>query len=74
MSKKLTKQEWEQLDVILTKLGFGSFYDCVEVLKQMIANLNPTIYKIVEKEKETNLHVLIMLIAKLIIIKKKEES
>ena len=60
---RLNKEDWNQLDDLLTKMGFGSYYDCVEVLKNIILDLDEKVYdKLVEKN-ESDIHVLIMLIS-----------
>jgi len=33
MKKKLTYEEWEKLDDLLNKEGFGGYYDLLELLK-----------------------------------------
>ena len=39
MGMKLTKEEWEHLDSLLGKLGFGGYYDLMELLRQTASNL-----------------------------------
>lgn len=44
MSPKLTrlsKEEWEKLDELLGKHGFGGYYDLVECLKGVLYKLQP---------------------------------
>ena len=44
---KLTKEEWEQLDSLLSKVGFGGYYDFMELLKV-------TAYNLIDKIKDKN--------------------
>lgn len=30
---KLNKKDWSLLDELLAKIGFGGYYDCIEVLR-----------------------------------------
>jgi hypothetical protein len=58
---KLSKEKWEQLDELLGEIGFGGYYDLIEVLKTIIANIEP---KLTDKiENENDLLALIMLIS-----------
>ena len=36
---KLEKEEWNQLDSLLGKLGFGGYYDLMELLRGIAYNL-----------------------------------
>lgn len=47
---KLTKEEWNQLDSLLGKIGFGGYYDFMEVQRQSAYNL---IHRIEDKDKQT---------------------
>lgn len=60
---KLNKEDWKKLDELLTKIGFGGYYDLVECLKMILRDFpykNEKFYKLVEKEN--NIHVLVNLI------------
>ena len=37
---KLEKEDWNQLDNLLQKSGFGGYYDLCECLKQAIIDIN----------------------------------
>jgi len=40
MSKyRLSREEWNQLDDLLGKHGYGGYYDLIEVLKMVLGNL-----------------------------------
>ena len=58
---KLTKEQWNQLDTLLGKIGFGGYYDLMELLRQTGWNLTKIIsdwetrqkwYKTIEEEKD----------------------
>ena len=36
-TEHLTKEEWKQLDNLLSKHGFGGYYDLVECLKMVLS-------------------------------------
>ena len=38
-SKRLSKEEWNQLDDLLGKHGYGGYYDLVEFLKMTLVEL-----------------------------------
>jgi hypothetical protein len=59
----LNKQDWETLNNLLQKIGFGSYHDCIQVLKDTIYNLKPELQ--CKLEKETNLHHIVILLYKL---------
>lgn len=46
---RLNKKDWQQLDVLLSKMGFGGYYDVAECLKMSIRDIS----KIVDIEKPT---------------------
>jgi|GEM_PF-5738510 hypothetical protein len=57
---RLSKEEWRELDTLLSKVGFGGYYDVVECLRTIIINLSP---KFTNKIKtETDIQTLIMII------------
>jgi len=60
---KLNKEDWKLLDKLLSKIGFGSYYDCTQVLKDAIYNLKPELQ--CKLEKENDLHKLIILLSKI---------
>lgn len=37
----LSKEEWEKLDELLGKHGFGGYYDLVECLKGVLSKIRP---------------------------------
>lgn len=39
MSKRLSRTDWDQLDTLLGKHGFGGYYDLVECLKMVLTDL-----------------------------------
>lgn len=39
MSKRLSKLEWNRLDDLLSKHGFGGYYDLVECLKMVLKRI-----------------------------------
>ena len=59
---RLIKEDWEQLDTLLCKVGFGGYYDLIETLKMIVSNLSP---KPLDLTKENDICILIMLIAEL---------
>lgn len=67
---KLNKQDFDKLDKLLKKIGFGSYYDLIECLKMILHNMHLDILKqkpiLNEKiASETDLHTLINLILEL---------
>lgn len=69
---KLAKKDFDILDKLLMKIGFGSYYDCIEMLKGIIYNIEPKLE--CKLEKETDLLKLINLISKLSYKLKKEKD
>lgn len=67
---RLKKKEWELFDKLLAKVGFGGYYDCIEVLRMTAINLCKTKISTLDKrntmieeiEKEDNFKKLILLI------------
>lgn len=57
---KLNKKDFEILDDLLSKIGFGSYYDCIQLLKDAIYNLEPNLRG--KLEKETDLLVIVGLV------------
>jgi len=47
---KLNKEEWNKLDNLLRKIGFGGYYDFLECLKISINDIND-IYQVFNQEK-----------------------
>ena len=39
MSKRLSKPEWDQLDKLLSKHGFGGYYDLIETIRYPLSLL-----------------------------------
>lgn len=60
---KLNKTDFDTLDKLLVKIGFGSYYDCIIMLRTIIYNIEPKLQ--CKLEKETDLLKLINLISKL---------
>jgi len=48
---KLQKDEWEKLDELLFKIGFGGYYDLLAVLREVAFNLSERLIKSEEAEK-----------------------
>ena len=57
---RLSYQEWEQLDTLLSKHGFGGYYDMLECLKMIIKDLEKVTDKKVNEPK--NIHDAVTLI------------
>jgi len=68
--QKLSKEEWDQLDGLLGKHGFGGYYDMLECLKMIIADLEKVTNKKVYEPKD--LHDAVTLITGLSMIAKEE--
>lgn len=63
---KLNKEDWKKLDELLSKIGFGGYYDFVECLKMILRDLlyeNDKFYELVKKESD--IHTLVSLILKI---------
>ncbi len=60
---KLNKTDFNTLDKLLVKIGFGSYYDLIQMLRDTIYNIQPKLQ--CKLEKETDLLVLIKLLSKL---------
>lgn len=39
MSKRLSREEWNTLDKLLSEHGFGGYYDLVESLKTVLSRI-----------------------------------
>lgn len=67
---KLNKEDWKKLDELLSKIGFGGYYDLVECLKTILRNLpykNVKFYELADKESSIEVLVkLILLIQRLL--------
>ena len=60
---RLSKSDWNRLDELLGKVGFGGYYDLIEVLKDTARNLKPDLSDKIRKEDD--LHTLVTLIYRL---------
>ena len=62
--KQLSKEEWTLLDKLLSKLGFGGYYDLVECIKQAIFDINSKTNMFIKKNvrENTNLVVLVKIL------------
>lgn len=36
---KLSREDWQKLDALLSKIGFGGYYDLIELLRMTAHNL-----------------------------------
>jgi len=69
---KLNKTDFNTLDKLLNKIGFGSYYDLIQMLKDTAYNIQP---KLQDKlEKETDLLKIVNLISRLSRILNKENK
>ncbi len=57
----LSKEDWNTLDNLLSKMGFGGYYDLVKCIKMSIANVNGQAGKATQDEKD--LFVLIQVLS-----------
>ena len=39
MSTRLSKEDWDKLDTLLGKHGYGGYYDLIEILKTVLSEL-----------------------------------
>ena len=46
---RLNKQDFDILDGLLCKIGFGSYYDCIQLLKDAIYSIKPELRSKLEK-------------------------
>jgi len=67
---RLNKEDFNKLDELIRKIGFGSYYDLIECLKMILDNMHLNVLK--DKpilngkiKEEIDLHVLINLILEL---------
>ena len=60
---RLSKSDWDTLDTLIGRIGFGGYYDMVEVLKAIIINLYPLMTAKVTNE--TDIHTLITLLLRI---------
>jgi hypothetical protein len=58
---KLSKEDWTQLDLLLSKVGFGGYYDFVECLKIAITNLAPELSNDINKEPDIRVLMLLLI-------------
>jgi len=49
---KLNKKDFDILDNLLVKIGFGSYYDCIVMLRTIIYNIEPKLQSKLEKETD----------------------
>jgi hypothetical protein len=49
---QLKYNEWTELDALLSKMGFGGYYDVVEILKMSITNLKPEYAQDITQSKD----------------------
>jgi hypothetical protein len=49
---KLNKQDWEKMDELLGKIGFGGYYDFIELLKMSIVNIKPIVADMIRNETD----------------------
>jgi len=62
---RLTKEEWNQLDNLLNKHGFGGYYDLLECLKILLSRVAKDRYKEAEiKDIKTAIEILLLLTKK----------
>lgn len=61
---RLNREDFELLDNLLSKIGFGSYYDCIQLLKEVIYIIEPKLQ--CKLENETDLHTIIMLINRIV--------
>lgn len=69
---KLNRTDFDLLDNLLSKIGFGSYYDCIQLLRDIIYDIEPKLQ--CKLEKETDLFLLINLISRLAHTLKKERK
>lgn len=65
---RLSKDDFYKLDELLSKVGFGGYYDLIELLKMTVNNLEPKL----DVHEETDLQTLVLLIYKLTSKERKE--
>jgi len=75
---KLNKKDWTELDRLLGKMGFGGYYDCIEVLRSATSKLAKD-KKLTEDfqdfiREEDDLQVLVLLVNQLAWRKTKNET
>ena len=58
---KLFKEDWQQLDILLNKAGFGGYYDLVECLRMAITNIVPELNEDIKKESDIQILVALLL-------------
>ncbi len=66
---KLNKTDFNILEDLLVKIGFGSYYDCIQMLRDIAYNIQPKLQR--KLEKETDLLKIVNLISRLTKNKKK---
>lgn len=58
---KLSKEDWQQLDILLGKVGFGGYYDLVECLQMVITNISPELDNIVKNQSDIQVLVTLLI-------------
>jgi len=60
---KLNREDFNKLDDLLRKIGFGSYYDCLIMIKDAIYNIEPKLQ--CKLEGESDLLKIIILLARI---------
>ena len=58
---KLSKEDWQQLDILLGKVGFCGYYDLVECLQMVITNISPELDNIVKNQSDIQVLVTLLI-------------
>jgi len=61
---RLQKEDWNQLDDLLSKAGFGGYYDLIELIRDDISKLEPRATDI--SREEDDLLILMLMLGKVI--------
>jgi len=69
---KLNKTDFNILDKLLNKIGFGSYYDLIQMLKDTAYNIQPKLQN--KLEKETDLLKMVSIVNRLSRILNKENK
>ena len=62
---KLPRDEWKKLDDLLTKVGFGGYYDLLECLRDVGRRFNRKLEASEDWSKEDDLHTMVKVLMKL---------
>ena len=65
---RLIREEWDQLDTLLGKHGFGGYYDLVECLNIMAQNISKMTDPYMPVEREKSLPNAVLAVQGIIII------